>query len=149
MQSIDDLFADYSQHHQTAGNKLCHRLGIPAIMLSLLGMLARVVLWRGGGIRIDLALILIVLVSIFYLRLDRKLGGLMIAASLGMYALGAWLPMWVNVALFVGGWILQFVGHSVYEKRQPAFLRNLAHLLVGPLWLLRDLVPADRRRASA
>lgn len=149
MQSLDDLFADYSQHHQSAGNKLCHRIGIPVIMLSLLGMLARVVLWRGNELRIDLALVLIALVSVFYLRLDLKLGGLMIIASIAMYALGAWLPMWVNVALFVVGWILQFVGHSVYEKRQPAFLKNLVHLLVGPLWLLSSIVPAARRRAPA
>ncbi|HEY8130532.1 MAG TPA: Mpo1-like protein, partial [Thermoanaerobaculia bacterium] len=53
---------------------------------------------------------------------------------------GSALPFWVNVALFVLGWILQFVGHSVYEKRQPAFLTNALHLLVGPLWILNDVV---------
>jgi uncharacterized membrane protein YGL010W len=24
----------------------------------------------------------------------------------------------------------------VYEKKSPAFFRNVAHLLVGPLWIL-------------
>ena len=38
--------------------------------------------------------------------------------------------------LFVFGWVLQFVGHYVYEKRSPAFMKNLTHLLVGPLWIL-------------
>jgi len=44
MQPITALFADYAAYHQTAGNKTFHRLGIPLIMLSLIGMLARVVL---------------------------------------------------------------------------------------------------------
>ena len=44
------------------------------------------------------------------------------------------------IALFIVGWIFQFVGHSVYEKRQPAFLTNAMHLLVGPLWILNDIV---------
>jgi uncharacterized membrane protein YGL010W len=36
----------------------------------------------------------------------------------------------------VVGRIFQFVGHDVFEKRSLAFYRNLAHLLVGPLWIL-------------
>jgi uncharacterized membrane protein YGL010W len=46
------------------------------------------------------------------------------------------LPWTVSLGVFVFGWILQFVGHSVYEKRSPAFLKNFVHLLVGPLWIL-------------
>lgn len=149
MQNVDELFADYSSHHQTAGNKWCHRVGIPVIMISLLGMLARVVLWQGDAMRLDTAMLLIALAAIYYLMLDLRLGALMIVASILMYLLGAWLPLSVNIGLFVAGWILQFIGHSVYEKRQPAFLRNLVHLLIGPLWLLASLVPAAYRRAAA
>ena len=42
MRDINALFADYASHHQTKGNKWFHRLGIPLIMLTLIGMLARV-----------------------------------------------------------------------------------------------------------
>jgi uncharacterized membrane protein YGL010W len=41
----------------------------------------------------------------------------------------------VSIGLFVLGWVFQFVGHYVYEKKSPAFARNLVHLLVGPLWI--------------
>jgi len=41
--------------------------------------------------------------------------------------------------LFLGGWALQLIGHAPYERNRPAFLRNLAHILVGPLRLLRKL----------
>ena len=51
-------------------------------------------------------------------------------------------------ALFVLGWIFQFVGHSVYEHRNPAFFRNFTHLLVGPLWILNDLIPVVKPRTA-
>lgn len=38
-------------------------------------------------------------------------------------------------ALFVGGWALQLVGHSVFEKNKPAFLADPYYLLVGPVWV--------------
>ena len=40
------------------------------------------------------------------------------------------------LALFIVGWMLQFVGHAI-EGNQPAFFRNPLYLLVGPLWLVR------------
>jgi uncharacterized membrane protein YGL010W len=140
MQDIRALFADYASYHRTRGNKLFHRFGIPMIMLTLLGMLARVGT-NVGGVRVDVAMLLIVVAEVVYVMLDWRLGAVMLAISVGFYFLGAWMPLWLNVALFVLGWILQFLGHSVYEKRSPAFLTNALHLLVGPLWILNDVVP--------
>jgi uncharacterized membrane protein YGL010W len=45
------------------------------------------------------------------------------------------------LALFVVGWILQFVGHAI-EGNQPAFFRNPVYLLVGPWWLARRALAA-------
>jgi uncharacterized membrane protein YGL010W len=45
------------------------------------------------------------------------------------------------LALFIGGWILQFVGHAI-EGNQPAFFRNPVYLLVGPWWLVRRAAEA-------
>jgi uncharacterized membrane protein YGL010W len=47
------------------------------------------------------------------------------------------------LALFVIGWILQFVGHAI-EGNQPAFFRNPIYLLVGPLWLVKRAASALR-----
>lgn len=44
----------------------------------------------------------------------------------------------VALGLFVGGWILQFVGHA-FEGKPPAFFRNPVYLLVGPVWWLKKL----------
>lgn len=145
MRDIRSLFADYASHHTTRGNKLFHRLGIPMIMLTLLGMLSRLVIVPGVPVHyFDGAMILIILAEVVYLMLEWRLALMMLVVSIAFYFAGAWLPFWVNVALFVLGWIFQFIGHIVYEKRQPAFLNNLLHLLVGPLWILNDLVPVVR-----
>lgn len=141
MQKIDALFADYASYHRTAGNKAFHRLGIPMIMLTLIGMLTRVRLFEVDGVRVDAAMLLIAASTIYYLIVEWRLAIAMLAVSIGFYYLGAWMPMWLNVTLFVLGWIFQFIGHSVYEHKQPAFFRNFVHLMIGPLWILNDLIP--------
>jgi uncharacterized membrane protein YGL010W len=137
VRDIRTLFADYASYHRTSGNKAFHRIGIPLIMLTLLGMLARVPVVGP----VDAAMLLIAVAEVIYLILDWRLGAIMLVVSAGFYYVGALLPLGLNVSLFIVGWILQFVGHSVYEKRQPAFLKNALHLLVGPLWILNDLMP--------
>jgi len=133
-------FADYAAFHGTPGNKACHYVGIPLIVLAVLALLARVPLVELGGYDVTLAEVALVAVTAYYLTLDAVLAAIMLAASVGLLFLGRPLPVWVSVALFVVGWIFQFIGHYVYEKRSPAFFRNLAHLLVGPLWIVAKAV---------
>src|SRR5262249_49072596 len=116
MQQIGVLFADYAAYHQTKGNKWFHRFGIPFIMLTLIGMLVRVPLFLAGGRQIDAAMLLILLAEIYYLILDWRLALAMLVVSAGFYFLGAWMPLSLNIALFILGWIFQFIGHKVYEK---------------------------------
>lgn len=146
MQTIEALFADYASYHQTPGNKAFHRLGIPLIMLSLIGMLTQVKLGLLGGISFDAAMILIAASSAYYFVIECRLAIAMIAVSILFYFIGAAIPFWINVALFVLGWIFQFIGHKVYEHKNPAFFRNFVHLLVGPLWILNDFVPIVKKR---
>jgi uncharacterized membrane protein YGL010W len=142
MPDVHALFADYASYHQTKGNKAFHRLGIPLIMLTLIGMLVRVKL----AANVDAAMLLIAIATIYYFVVEWRLAIGMLAVSIAFYFLGAWMPLWLNIALFVLGWIFQFVGHSVYEHRNPAFFRNFVHLLVGPLWILNDVIPVVKRQ---
>jgi uncharacterized membrane protein YGL010W len=41
--------------------------------------------------------------------------------------------------LFVIGWIIQFIGHY-YEGKKPAFVDDLIGLLVGPLFVVVELL---------
>src|SRR5207248_8262198 len=84
MQDIRGLFADYAAYHQTRGNKWFHRVGIPLIMISLLGLLTNANV-TVGGLRVDLAMLLIVAAEVVYLMLDWRLGAVMLVVSVGFY----------------------------------------------------------------
>lgn len=73
-------------------------------------------------------------------KATHALGIPMIVASLAV----VWWDWRWGLALFVGGWILQFAGHAI-EGNQPAFFKNPRHLIVGPLWLLRRALGLEKR----
>ena len=89
-----------------------------------------------GGFTVTAADVALLAATVYYLTLDATLAALMLAAFVVLDVLGRQIPVPLAAALFAVGWIFQFIGHYVYEKRSPAFYRNLAHLLVGPLWIL-------------
>ncbi|HKP73731.1 MAG TPA: DUF962 domain-containing protein [Pyrinomonadaceae bacterium] len=70
-------------------------------------------------------------------RLSHNIGIPMIVVSLPLFFF-YW--RWA-LALFVVGWIFQFVGHII-EGNQPAFFRNPVYLVVGPVWLARRALAA-------
>ena len=145
MKKVDSLLSDYAFYHQTTGNKICHFIGIPLIIFSLLALLRPVVLmdWFTA------AELLIVLSVVYYLILDVRLalGMLLVVAALDF---AAWkiADFRIGMAALIIGWIFQGIGHAVYEKRSPAFTRNLVHLLVGPIFLLNEVLHV-RKLASA
>ena len=134
--TLQAQFADYSTFHGTPGNKACHYVAVPLIVLTLFAMLAQVELATVGGFTVTLAEVVIVLATAYYLTLDVALALLMLAASVLCAWGGRFIPPLVALGLFAAAWVLQFIGHYVYEHRSPAFFRNLTHLLVGPLWVL-------------
>ena len=139
-QTLSRHFADYAAFHTTAGNKLCHSFGIPIIVLASLALLARVPLFMAFGFTLTLAEVLIALFVAYYLTLAAPLAGLMLAAYAVLDVAGRFIPPLPALGFFVFGWILQGVGHWVYEKNSPAFFRNFVHLAVGQLWILAKAV---------
>ena len=133
---LKEHFADYGAFHATPGNKACHSVGIPLIFFAVLALLSHVPLVRFSGFTVTLAEPVILGITLYYLRLDAALAAMMLVVSAALAAAGRFLSVPVAFGLFVLGWVLQFVGHYVYEKKSPAFFRNATHLLVGPLWIL-------------
>lgn len=147
MQTTQDrLWADYETHHRAGGNKVCHMVGIPLIIAGLMGLLS-IPLFRIAAVPVELSLLLLPAAGVVYLWLDLKLGLAMVVVSLALYLGARLLPWPVALDIFLAGWVLQFVGHGVYEKHSPAFLDNLAHLLVGPMWVLNHFIPLHHRDA--
>ena len=140
MKRIDVLLADYGSHHTTRGNLACHVAGISLIVFGILAMLAPI---RLGPVR--LSEIVVAAVVLYGVALDLSLAaGLLVAFAfldVAARAVGDWR---VGLGAFVLGWIFQAVGHAVYERNRPAFFKNLVHLLVGPLFLVNELLKVRR-----
>jgi uncharacterized membrane protein YGL010W len=125
---LNRYFEDYQTFHRTSGNRICHYIAIPWIVISILGLL-------GSWVPI-IGIALLLGVAIWYLLLDWRLGFPFLFIGAGLYCLGRSIPVPALWVIFVAGWILQFVGHGLYEKNSPAFFKTVEHLLIGPLWVL-------------
>jgi uncharacterized membrane protein YGL010W len=137
--SLSRLFEDYGATHRHPANKLCHYIGIPLIVFTLVGLL-----WK-------LSPAVAVLVAIGAVLYDLKLSvRLTVPFALFVLLSAAGAPAFPTTLLWAGfvlGWALQFIGHFLYEKKAPAFFENLRQLLVGPLWIIGTLV--EKRTAPA
>jgi uncharacterized membrane protein YGL010W len=69
-----------------------------------------------------------------------------LAAMLALWTLvippSAILPL--ALGIFVIAWIGQFVGHHI-EGRKPSFFDDLRYLLVGPLFVMHEMLPGRRQ----
>jgi uncharacterized membrane protein YGL010W len=130
MRKVDELFARYGQSHRHPANKAIHWICVPLITWSLLGLL-----WAATPAA---AYLLVGIAVAFYLWLSVPLAlGMLGLVAVMIYALLLLGPhvLTVSIAVFVGAWVGQFVGH-VIEGAKPSFLEDVKFLLVGPLWLL-------------
>jgi len=68
-------------------------------------------------------------------KLLHGIGIPLIFAGLILAAFLHWKP---GAACFVGGWLLLFLGHRI-EGNNPAFFQGPVYLLVGPVWVAKEL----------
>jgi uncharacterized membrane protein YGL010W len=159
MRTIEDQMSFYAAYHQDGRNKATHFIGVPAIMLSLFIPLA----WIGfdaGGVTITAAMVFAAVVLIYYFFLDVPLALAMLVITAALVWIGHHIAAlgsmqgWIWFAvLFVGGWILQLVGHG-FEGRKPALADNLFQIFVAPIFLAAEVFfalgykPALHQRVS-
>ena len=62
-------------------------------------------------------------------------------------ALGPSSTVVAFLVLFVGGWILQFIGHY-YEGKRPALVDNIFQGFIGPMFLVAETLVAAGYRAD-
>ncbi|MCA1579864.1 MAG: DUF962 domain-containing protein [Acidobacteria bacterium] len=138
MKRVDALLAEYGSYHRTRGNFACHAVGVPLIVFGILSFLRLAPLPLAGWTAAEA---LIAAAFVFYAALDLPLAVALLVPEalldLAAHATDSWK---VGLAAFVVGWIFQGIGHARYEKKAPAFLRNLVHLLIGPLFLVNELL---------
>lgn len=147
--TASEYIQEYSMYHQSRQNRLIHMVGIPLIMISVLGMLDYATLFKIWGFPLTLGTVLLTGANLFYLSIHKRLGLVMLPISLAMYVLAVQFVFMVNLGIFVAGWIIQLYGHKVYEKKAPAFVDNFIHLLIGPLFILNEFVKFEPIRTEA
>ena len=149
--------AAYAAYHRDPGNCVTHLIGIPMLFLAVITPLQvlRIPLHHH---HIPLAVLLTLPAITLWLILDLGVGAALLLLLCPLFVLAARLAqhggevMWgVTAALFVVGWAFQLAGHFIFEGRKPAFVDDLSHTLIGPMFvaakllvglgLRRDLVP--------
>jgi uncharacterized membrane protein YGL010W len=143
MKSLAEQMSVYQQYHRSPKNKATHFVGVPAIVLGIMLALSWVPL---GHAPLTLAEVVALPILVYYFLLDIPLAiaatiffGLLLSAA---HALDATLTVtggWIAFgALFVGGWILQLIGH-VFEGRKPALADNLFQVFIAPIFLIAEI----------
>jgi uncharacterized membrane protein YGL010W len=144
------LFDEYGGYHRDRRNLICHEIGIPLIVLGIIALL-RVPTLSAASVNVNLAELAVLATSVYYLALGREVrlaACIAIVGMIALYLLAAYVWWPYAIGAFAVGWVFQFIGHA-YEGKSPAFLTNLLHLLVGPLWVASHLVPTSASSSSA
>ena len=131
---VDRLLAHYGESHQNPTNEAIHMMAIPAIMLSLVGLLYALHPW--------VAYAFVAASGVYYLTLRSAtfliaMGVCIVVALAAVHAMGD-LVLPISAAIFVVAWIFQFIGHKI-EGKKPSFFEDLRFLLIGPLFVLSFL----------
>lgn len=143
------LMVQYAAYHRDRRNLATHLVGIPLIFTAI-AMALVLPLGRWSDYGISAAWVLWALTSFWYLTRGAPLLGLSTALVNGLlvglaHALVAAAPGWglagwqLALTLFVAGWVLQFIGHA-FEGRKPAFVDDLVGLLVGPMFVVGEVL---------
>lgn len=144
MKTLTEQLSTYAAYHRDRRNIALHLIGIPLIFASIEILLSRPA-FPVNGLSLTPAILISLMVGVFYLALDLRLGivmalvlasGTWLGRTVAAFPTGIWLG--IGTALFVIGWIIQFVGHT-HEGRKPAFLDDIVGLLIGPLFVVAEI----------
>lgn len=142
MKSLAEQMSFYQRYHRSPKNRLTHFFGVPMIILAVTQLMSWVPLGPSG---LNLAHVAVLVLLMYYFLLDVPLALAMTAFFAVMLALTQHLarlswPVAIGVflVLFVGGWIVQLVGHH-FEGRKPALLDNLFQIFIAPMFLMAEL----------
>ena len=147
MKSIEIWLDEYGQSHQNPINKFIHWCAVPVIYACVFALL-----WAiptpsvFASPWLNWATIVMLPVLIFYFVLSTIIGVAMSVFTVALAILVNWYVglslfslAWLSLIVFVIMWIFQFIGHGI-EGKKPSFFKDLQFLLIGPIWLMADLL---------
>ena len=140
-----EQMAMYSAYHRDKRNQATHHLGVPMIVFSLFLALTLVPLFPVAGYVVTAGTLFFLTVMTMYLVSVPSIG----VVAFIIYAIVLYLAEMVAATqstqmvwsifgvFFVGGWIIQFIGHA-FEGRRPALLDNALQALMAPSFLIAE-----------
>ncbi|MBT7611380.1 MAG: DUF962 domain-containing protein [Bacteriovoracaceae bacterium] len=147
MKTLDEWMREYAVSHCNPINQIIHKICVPLIMFSLLGLM-----WLIPTPELfsqfkfmNWSSIFGLFCLVFYARLSLKMFFGMLLMIIPMYLAIIYLSLNlpelllnIMIVIFICSWILQIIGHKI-EGKKPSFLKDLSFLLIGPLWVLKSL----------
>jgi uncharacterized membrane protein YGL010W len=141
MKSLAEQVDSYEGYHGDPRNKLTHYFGVPLVTFAILLFLGWLRFAAFPEVPYTGATLFYLVVFLYYLCLDWKVALCQAPFTLTLLILADWVARWpfaesllVFLATFVGGWIIQLVGHA-FEGRRPALADNLLQIFNAPLFL--------------
>ena len=144
MNPLIQQLGKYATYHRDPRNISTHFVGVPLIVLAVTSFLSRPG-FELFGLALSPVWFVIAAAAVFYLRLDVRFGITMtvlvsVSAIASSFLAAQSTMVWLitSAALFIVGWVIQFVGHY-YEGKKPAFVDDLVGLLIGPLFVTAEI----------
>lgn len=144
-------FVFYSVYHKNPVNKRIHQITIPLIVWTIMLLLGYVPIYSFESpfdvLSINASFVPLIFYVIMYFIFDIPSALILTPILYGMYvganAFRDNVPYaWAyGVSLHIVSWILQFMGHGIWEKNRPALLDSLIQaFLMAPIFVLLELV---------
>jgi uncharacterized membrane protein YGL010W len=139
----------YANGHGDRVNGVMHVIGNPIIFVGVVLPLCLVPVTL-FGVHISLAPILVIPALLLWMSWDFGLGlGIAVAAVLLLWLATtiannvSVVSMWIiAITLFVLGWVLQIIGHQVFEGKRPTAIKNPVQSLIAPMYMMAKLYVA-------
>ena len=153
MKTVQQWFEDYGVSHQNKSNIIIHKVCVPLITWSLLGILWTIPVPRFFyAYHLNWTYVFCLLCLVFYISLRnlRLLAAIITLVFPVLYLLETYSHLlahrilYLSIGVFIIAWIGQFIGHKI-EGQKPSFLEDIQFLLIGPAWIFKDFLKINSK----
>lgn len=130
---------EYGSDHQNKVNLAIHKVCVPLIVFHFFAMFTWFSLFHLEGYVVSFAEVAAFFLFLFYLYLDVFYAFIMLGFISFCIFIGHFTPAWCVWSIAILTWVAQLLGHGIWEKKSPAFVKNGIQLLIGPLFILHKL----------
>ncbi len=143
MKNLEAYIAEYSEAHQNKQNILIHKICVPLILFSLLGIMKAFPVPESWPLWLDWSVVFLISSFIYYgfFKNLRVIGALLLLITPMILVLELLRPKFFILCLviFILAWIGQFIGHKI-EGKKPSFFKDLFFLFIGPIWTMNSFL---------